>query len=198
MNRDKYRVEFEKLIEEVKQPLCSREHLAIWGGTCTEDVLTDFLDGWPLERMTYRIWESTDRIDFEEGSLPSNVTLLERGRLFGDGGDLDLRRDGDVFHWRFVGEHNVRPPQGYDTDENDLWAQYPDAAFHCYEETALLWGKREGNHWHDDRVAAAKLNYPEHDNAERVQVQYKVYSRAGHVEFVWLTGLSEWKEESNA
>jgi hypothetical protein len=197
MNRDKYRVEFAELIEDVKQPLCSREHLAVWGGTCAEDALTDFLNGWPLERMPYRIWESTDRIDFGKNKPVSNITLLERGRLFGPGGDLDLRRDGGIFRWRFVGAPYVRPPQDCDTAGANFWAQHPDAAFHCYEETALLWGERKGERWHDDRVAAAELDYPATDNAERVQVQYKVYSREGRVEFVWLTELREWKEESD-
>jgi hypothetical protein len=41
------------------------------------------------------------------------------------------------------------------------------------------------------------LDYPEMDGAERVEVMYKVYSRAGRVEFVWLTGLQEWKEEKD-
>jgi len=170
---------------------------------CPEDALTDFLAGWRWKKMEmpYRIWESTDRIDFErvekEASVP-NVALLERGRLFGEGGDLDLRRDSDTFRWRFVGASEVCPPEGYDADENNFWKRYPDAAFHCYKEKALLWGKRRGERWHDDRVAAAKkLDYPAPDDAERVRVEYNVYSRAGRVEFVWLTGLSEWKEKSN-
>jgi hypothetical protein len=122
---------------------------------------------------------------------------LERGRLFGKGGDLDLRRDGDTFRWRFVGAPNVRPPEGYAAKENDFWEQHPHAKFHCYVETTLLWGKREGDRWHDDRVAAAELDYPAPDDAERVQVKYQVYSRSGRVEFVWLIGVDEWQEESD-
>jgi hypothetical protein len=192
MNRDDG-VNLEQLVEEVGKPCCGPEALALWGGTCAEDALTDFLNGWPLGRMPYRIWESTDRIAFEE-QPPTNVALLERGRLFGAGGDLELRRDGGTFHWRFVGAPEVRPPQGYDTDDANFWAQHPGVAFHCYEETALLWGKRQGDRWHDDRVAAARLDYPAPDDAERAQVLYKVYSRAGRVEFVWLIGLNVWKE----
>jgi hypothetical protein len=190
-------VDFEKLIDEVPPPQHGQSDLSLWGGTCTEDALTDFLAGWDRKDMPYRIWEFTDRINFERNTLASNVTLLERGRLFGEGGDLDLRRDGYTFRWRFVGDPDVRPPEGYDAEEGNFWEKHSDAAFHCYEEMALLWGKRQGDRWHDDRVAAAKLDYPAPDDAERVQVQYKVYSRAGRVEFVWLTGLSEWKEENN-
>jgi len=199
MNHDTHRVDFEELVEKVKRPLQGRDALSIWGGTCAADALTDFLTGWDLKRMPYRIWESTDRIEFGKNEQAPNVALLERGRLFGLGGDLDLRRAGEVFRWRFVGDPDVRPPEGYDAEENNFWKQHPDpdAAFHCYDESALLWGERKGNRWHDDRVAAAKLDYPAPDDAERVQVEYKVYSRAGQVEFVWFTELGEWKEESD-
>lgn len=198
MNREE--IKFDNLIKQVVDgPQVGKNDLAIWGGTCAEDEVEDFLAGWALKEMPYRIWESTDRIKFkkeEEVRVP-NLALLERGRLFGPGGDLDLRRDGDTFHWRFVGAPDVRLPEGYDAKENDFWEQHPYAKFHCYTERALLWGKREGKRWHDDRVAAAELNYPAPDGAQRVEVEYKVYSRAGRVEFVWLTGLQEWEEESD-
>jgi len=197
MSRDGYRVDFGTLVKQVRQPLCGREHLAIWGGTCAEDALIEFLAGWPLERMPYHIWESTDRIDFEENTPVPTVALLERGRLFGEEGDLELRREDDRFRWRFVGAPDIRPPQGYDTDDADFWTQHPDAAFHCYEETALLWGERNGDGWQDDRVASADLDYPVEGQPERVQIEYRTYSRNGRVEFVWLTGLSEWKEADN-
>ncbi|MGC9400701.1 MAG: hypothetical protein ACP5HM_16435 [Anaerolineae bacterium] len=192
-------IEFDDLVEQVNKPQVGKERLAIWGGTCAEVALEGFLDGWDLEQMPYRIWESTDRIDFGKDTPVPNVALLERGRLFGTGGDLDLRRDGDTFRWRFVGDPDVRPPAGYDAKENDFWAQEENqsTAFHCYKETALLWGKREGKRWHDNRVAAAELDYPTPDGAGRVQVTYKVYSRAGRVEFVWLTRLQEWTKEEN-
>lgn len=191
-------IDFDKLVNQVRKPTVGQEHLSIWGGTCPEDALTDFLAGWPLEKIPYRIWESTDRIDFERDSSAPNVALLEHGRLFGPGGDLDLRRDGDVFHWRFVGVPNVHPPEGYDAEENNFWQCYQDAKFHCYKETTLLWGRQNDETWHDDRVAAAKLDYPAPNGTERVQVEYRVYSRAGRVEFVWLTGLSKWKEKNDA
>jgi hypothetical protein len=191
--------EFDKLVSKVNKPQVGKERPAIWGGTCTEDKVKDFLAGWDLKEMPYCIWESTDRIKFkkeEEARVP-NVALLERGRLFGKDGDLDLRRDGDTFRWRFVGDPDMRPPEGYDAAENNFWEQHPDTKFHCYTETALLWGEREDKRWRDDRVAAAELNYPAPDDAERVELTYNVYSRKGCVEFVWLTGLSEWKEEND-
>ena len=190
-------VKFEELLERVKQPVVGSEQLSILGGVCPEDQLLDFAKGWPLEQMPYRIWEYTDRIQFERDKLPAqeDIVLLERGRLFGEGGDLDLRRDGDLFRWRFIGQAEVAPPKGCEAE--DFWDAHGDVTFHCYTETALLWGERGGDHWHDERVAAADLRYPVDGEPERVQVKYKVYSRAGQVQFVWLTGLSEWKEDND-
>ena len=190
-------IKFEKLLAQVEQPLVGKENLSIWGGTCSESALLDFIEGWPLAQMPYRIWEYADRIQLEQDKLPAqeDVVLLERGRLFGKGGDLELRRDGDLFRWRFVGQAGTAPPEGYGA--RDFWAFHQDTEFHCYTETALLWGKHDGNRWHDERVAAADLRYPVDGEPERAQVEYKVYSRAGRVQFVWLTGLSEWEEEGD-
>lgn len=193
-------VKFEKLLEQVRQPLVGKGQLSIFGGVCSEDQLLDFVKGWPLAQMPYRILEYADRIQFERGELklPSreDIALLERGRMFGEGGDLELRRDGNLFRWRFVGKGGITPPKGYDA--RNFWDTHQDAAFHCYTETALLWGERDSDRWYDDRVAWADLRYPVNGEPERVQVEYKAYSRAGQVEFVWLTELSGWeKEEDN-
>jgi len=190
-------IEFDKLVKQVvDETPVGQGDLAIWGGTCDEDALEGFLDGWDLEKMPYRIWESTDRIGFGKDTSVPNVALLERGRIFGPGGDLDLRRNGNEFRWRFIGA-DMHPSEDYDVEENNFWAQHPNTKFHCYGETALLWGERKDKRWHDVRVAAAELDYPSPDDDERVEVTYKVYSRAGRVEFVWLTGLQEWNKEEN-
>lgn len=183
---------FGELAQEVRDPVrrWGREKLAIWGGWCTEaDVLT-LLKQWPEHdtAMPYRIWEYASEIVFEERTLPAEVRWLERGRLFGSGGDLALRRDGDRFRWRFVGPDGACSPDGFDA--KDFWRTEPEARFHENKETALLWGERKEDFdlWFEDRTARAKLKYP-WDRAGRVQVKYQTFSRAGRVEFVWLLGL---------
>ena len=191
------RVQFDDIAQMVTQPLVGKDHLSIWGGRCAEGDLLAFLDGWDLSRMPYRIWEYVSDIRFEKDTLPNDIVLLQRGRLFGEGGDLEVRRDGEEFAWRFIGKPKMRPPEDYDLEENDFWHRHPDAAFHQYEQKALLWGeKRENGFWFDNRVAGAELAYPG-VAGKRVQLHYKVFSRAGRVQFVWYTGLSEWKEDAN-
>jgi hypothetical protein len=188
------KVDFSQLVQEVNQPQVGKDHLTILGGICAENDLNTFLQQWDLLQMPYRIWEYVSEIVFEKGTLPQNVALLERGRLFGPGGDLELRRDGATFAWRFIGQAGVQALTE-DANTRNYWTDHPHVTFHQREETALLWGRWNGETWTEDRVGAARLNYPA--NGERVQIHYRTYSRAGRVEFVWLTGLSEWKEADN-
>ena len=91
-------VNFDMLIDELDQaPECTEKNLAILGGEFDAGQLTAFLQAWDLSAMPWRIWEETSCIKFEQNTVPGCDTLLERGRLFGPGGDLALRRDGDRF-----------------------------------------------------------------------------------------------------
>lgn len=187
-------VDFKKLVEKVRQPKLDQVNLTIVGGQCNESVLIEFLEKWDLMKMPYRIWEYTSEIDYGENLLPQNVVLLERGRVFGPGGDLMLNRNETVFTWRFIGPAGIQAPAGaYSAIE--YWENNPDVKFHQYEEAALLWGFWDGKRWSESRVAAARLNYPA--VGQRIQLHYKAFSCAGQVKFVWYTALSEWKELNN-
>ncbi len=197
------RVIFEELVGIVKESECGNADLSIWGGHCAQNDLKEFLLQWDIAQMPYRIWEYASEIAFEENTPLQNEALLERARLFGLGGDLELRRDGATFMWRFVGPAGKHPLKG-DYSAHDYWESHSEVVFHQSEEKALLWGQwsAEKCNWTDDRVGAALLHYPVPTNPvptnwQRVQVRYKAFSCAGHVEFVWFTGLSEYKEDNN-
>ncbi len=192
------------IVNKIKAPAnqWGQDKLAIWGGRCTEDELLDFLTGWQLKDAPYRIWEYVSEITFDKDSLPKNETLLEHGRMFGPGGDLTIRRDGGEFRWHFVGESDMKPPEGY--RDNNFWDAHSDLKFHQWENKALLWGKYAGkneageHYWHNDRVARAKLTYPVPDGAEweRVMIKYYTFSQAGQVQFVWFRELTKWEKEA--
>lgn len=187
-------VNFQAIADQVKDgPQIGRADLAVWGGQCPEDHLAAFLQAWALGNMPYRIWEYVSEISFEQNTLPHSPVLLERGRLFGVDGDLELRREGGVFLWRFVGQAGTLTPPGFSAQ--DYWTANPEHQFYCEEQTALLWGKHNGPTWADDRVGAAQLNYPFADNTEqRLQLRYRAYRRAGYTALVWFTALEAWKE----
>lgn len=184
-------VDFKQMVDEVCRPRCGPSELTILGGQCAESDLLKFLEQWDLAEMPFRAWEYTSEIALIEGKLPQNIPLLERGRIFGEGGDLMLRRSGTVFGWRFVGPAGIKSPTG-DYGTRDFWQDHPEVTFHQYNETALLWGEQVGESRVEDRVAAAMLNYPA--TGRRIQLHYQVFSRAGRVEFVWYRGFSEWEE----
>jgi hypothetical protein len=206
-------VDFKTLAAQVVDPQqqWGEDKLAIWGGACdVTDVLT-LLEKWPQRvdwwrccwtwvlkllgkstqcdvTMPYRIWQYVDHIVCEEKTLPERMDWLERGRLFGPGGDLTIRRDGERFYWHFVGRPDIQPPQGHFGSEN-FWEQAGEAGatFMCREQHALLWGERQAGFdlWFDERAGRATLRYPL-DETGRVRIKYQTFSRAGRVEFVWL------------
>jgi hypothetical protein len=192
-------VNFDQIVKKIREgKRYGKDDLSIWGDVCTEANLLTFLSAWDLTQMPFRIWEYVSKIDFELGTPPSNFSLLERGRCFGKSGDLSLRRDGDLFRWHFIGKEGMKPPAGYDADENNFWKADPHAQYLVCEESALLWGDRKSGatRWFEDRVARAKLEYPINVTG-RVKICYWTFSRAGRIEFVWFCALKGEKEACN-
>jgi hypothetical protein len=186
-------IDFPRAVEELTRGRrLGPDDLAVWGGEFPVARLGEFLAAWELPRteMPLAIWEHVDRIDFDRGTPPGESDLLERARVFGPEGDLDVRRDGDLVLWRFIGRKGARIPPGF--GEQDFWAARPDVRLTACDQAALLWGdyRREGEnggHWQDSRVGRANLRYP-HAPTARVWVHYTVFSDGGQVAFVW------WKE----
>ncbi len=183
-----------------------KDKLSIWGGTCEAGQVLALIGNWPNRaQMPYRIWEYTSKItigkDGGDDSEPEGYQYLERGRMFGETGDLTVRRDGEKFRWWFVGKLGTEPPAMCQEDATPYFANgcEDDTFNENLVNTALLWGSREDgrqNFW-EDRVAGAPLTYPVDDNAKRVKIEYATYTRAGRVEFVWMKKLlSIHKEKS--
>lgn len=185
-------VNFQALVDKVQAATVGAETLSIFGGECGEAELLNLVQQWPtLPEMSYRVWEYSSSIEFEaeDGPLPLEARWLERGRLFGPGGDFTFRRDGVRFLWHFIGPKGVTAPALGNVE--NFWANGdPSAQFHQNVTTALLWGERKKGFalWFDDRTAGARLKYPV-EQLGRLQVKYRTYSRAGRVEFVWWLGL---------
>lgn len=196
-------LDFKRAVEKlVTDPFITKDSgIAIVGGELKagdgetlEQVLERFLRAWDLSNMPYRIWEYVRRIEFTT-KLPdaSEYSLLERGRIFGTGGDLSLRRDGDRFLWHFIGPKVTTPPTGY--EDKDFWDENSNVQLRQRDESALLWGdyKEALGRWQEDRVGWAKLDYPissaqARKQGKRVEIRYTVFTDGGQVAFVW------WKE----
>ncbi len=206
MSGERDAVDFKRIIKQMeKDALTPEEWPTIVGGECSEAELVDWLGRLDLSKMRVRIWAYTDRCTIAESSAgdegpPATAERLERARLFGPGGDLDVRRDGERFHWRYVGEADHAP------DGDQLpYPGTPERPVYCRTRKALLWGTREKEQkqWFDDRVAGAGLTYfaepPKLPDGveERVTVEYREYTQAGRTLAVWLRGLHRHEEKKN-
>ena len=145
---------------------------------------------------------STRSASARASALPDSADL-ERARIFGPAGDLELRREGPEYRWRIVGEPGkVQPPAGFASE--DFWPAHPGAEFWEFATSAMLWGAydRDLNCWREDRVGRAPLEYPVDPSAiladtsdsakkkPRIGLKLKGvrFLDGGQVAFVW------WKE----
>ena len=175
--------------------------LTILGGQFEPGRLAAFLAAWDKRwhTMPWRIWEHISEIGFTDE--PVDPDLLQRGEVFGEGGHLSLRRDGNRWFWRYIGPADQPAPAGFEVapECEDFWAaeQDKDVTFRCYEARALLWGqeiqdsaRQPTGVWWEDRVAAARLQYPAQlKGHERVYLKFWRFTEAGRVVFVWYRGL---------
>lgn len=170
----------------------------VLGGTFTPNQWEAFFKAWqwPIEKR-WGIWEYLSEMEINTGELPQAIRLnaLERVELFGESGHISARRDGDIVYWHYIGDsRKVQPITGFGAES--YWKTHLDETFIRQPlKSALLWGEKAGNFWHDDRVGWARLSYPGIDT-KRAKVNYWQFSRAGQVAFVWITGLQNAEEES--
>lgn len=178
-------IDFSKAVKDLLSPgaTVAPGQVEIWGGRVEVGGMVDFLGKWdlPSHEMPWRIWEYTNEIRFNNAGLdPGDLPLLERGRLFGPGGDLSLRRDDDYFLWHFIGTFAAPIKEAM-----PFWG--PDLK--TRDGSVLLWGHFDSSQkrWWEDRVGWAELRYP-HAPRPRLWLHYTEFSDGGQVAFVW------WKE----
>lgn len=194
-------VNFKELIAMMeKARLASDSYPAVFGGQFTQARLADFLAVWRKRwaSMPWRIWEQISHIEFADE--PQEPEYLQRAEVFGDGGHLSLRRDGNRWLWHYVGPAGQPAPQGFDQKPDcEIWKAEQSIVLRCYCDQAILWGERKTGYdfWWEDRVAAAKLVYPK-QNIGRVYLDFWRYTQDGQTVFVWYRNLSQVKMTDNA
>lgn len=173
-------------------PLKGKNDLTILGGTVTAENLKTWLAAWIGDapgRLRWRLYEYPHRFDafdstMVENALPQSYAYLERARLFGEEGDLDIRRDGNDMRWRFVGEKSfsVATPV---SEKRDFWeGSEEDTTFLEVEENYYQW---RGT---DERVNSEWLGTLGMGN-EGAYLKQLQYWREGRVEFVRFVGFEQ-------
>ncbi len=214
---------FAELIDDLEQAVVAPpDRPVIWGGECAAADLADFLKAWKLEQrdMPWRLWEWVSDIAwaYAAAEIAADLEWLERGRLFGSGGDLELRRDADRILWRFVGPADAAFPAGFDWEDAadqrpaarfliaDYWRAHTGYVLHCRARSVLLWGQeilrgqppQPTGVWQEDRVAGVKqaLHYPTlsgQGRERRGELCYWEYLHGDNVEAVWWRELRGWQ-----
>lgn len=191
----------------LKTPQLGPESLAAWGGAFDANLLQDFLNLWTFSQgaMPWSLWQWTDDIALHYGeSDPGDLNYLERGRIFGSGGDLALRRDGGQFLWQYVSQNIESLPDAVQSAQYQVanyWTGRPKTwRLRGYERTALLWGEYvpQTGRWYDDRVGWATLRYPPLEGKSVVQIHYVEYLYGGSIELVHLLGLEQGQDREEA
>lgn len=198
MMADQRWLDLKELIDEMLQePLVGPGELAVRGGAFRASELERFLLSWALPRqgMPWGLWQWTDCMEMQHGrGMPGDLEHIERGRVFGPEGDLEIRRERDEFLWRFVGEAATAMALGFEAA--DYWSGREGKPLRAFRRTALLWGSRKAARqhgkpgWHEDRVSQAGLDYPE-VSSDRAQIRYVEYLDGGNVEWVRFTALED-------
>jgi hypothetical protein len=194
MNHRHDYIDFEDVINEMSQPRIGPGGLTALGGneSFSPETARRLLTAWGIPRpdMPWGVWEFMDEITPIQGveSIREDLEYLERVRVFGRGGDVEVRRDGDRLLWRFVGPGGLNAPAGFAA--LDYWAAHPEP-LHRRELTTLLWGEYdpEAKTWREDRVRAANLNYAAPTDWRRVALRFAEYAHAGVVAHVWWLDL---------
>lgn len=204
-------IDFEKLLDQMKKaevPVSQRP--TVLGGEFSADRLEAFLAAWRVdwEKLPWRIWEHISAIKIvDSATAPDSGELgecdfLQRGEVFGEGGHLSLRRNGNRWLWHYIGSAGQAAPENFTQPGEcvSFWETESGqvGTLRCYEECALLWGQKikdeqkqpDGPHWWEDRVAAARLEYPARFKGHtHVYLKFWRFTDGGRTVFVWYRGL---------
>ena len=168
-----------KTIEKAFQQIADtrdvgKNDLLIWGGHFSQDQLPLFLQAW--DNTPHCAWAMVEevsrfyvkRVATPANALPQPAYLLQRMRLFGLTGDLDIRRDGDTIYWHFIGETGG-DWKGVDLDGfsvADFWqeATEPPTLLREVEQRYFQWlrdmpEQRVTSHWVPQDEPNKTFNY---------------------------------------
>lgn len=148
--------------------------LIIVGGVLSADKLPEFLGHFSTHMQTDMPWSMIEtvhafkvreRADLTKLLDAKQVFLLERARIFGEAGDLDIRRDGEEFRWRFLGETIPADKKFAETfSSEDFWDAYPDIRFYSIQECHMQWQPGDGRvstGWFESASLNASATYLE-------------------------------------
>ncbi len=174
--------------------IANRDNLAIRGGNFPAGNLYAFWHEWRtlIARLEWRMFEYVNEFQLRNTAAnpdlpePHEFWKLERARIFGDVGDLEVRRDGETFYWRYIGVNDTNLPVVSSAfGGQDFWATNGAMEFHVAHKDYYQW---RGIAQKEQRVDSKWLDHIGLGD-ENVKLQTREYLRAGRVEFVRFIGF---------
>lgn len=172
----------------LQKPSYGKEQLVIWGGDFASDQLPTFLAQWgdTLARLMWHIVVQPSKfLVLRSSPPPTQPEQINRLHLFGETGDLLIRRDEDRFFWRFIGLRSADWPQPDDAD--DFWVDHANTSFIAVESSYIQW--RKG----DDRTGLDLSDYfPDIEGGDtdpNIVLRQVHYLDQGRLAFVRSIGL---------
>lgn len=185
--------------EALPDPTITPANLTILGGEFKSDQLVTFLEVWrdiPVGCFSWAMIEEVSRFYVRQvavpaEALPDDPYMLERMRIFGPAADLDLRRDGDTFYWRFLGNTGISwPKTTFITDENNYWlaseapTPFCERDLYYYQWRRTPDEQRVAQNWVPEGIDGARFNYlhQKHylDNGRIAFVRYMDFKEQPH------------------
>lgn len=158
---------FNELGEQAKD--VGADDLVIRGGEFAGNRLAEFIQAWEAANLdgalTWAMVEEVSRfyvlrLNRPGEAIPDDPYLLERCRLFGPTGDLDIRRERDRFLWRFIGDSLESWPALEEFEFQDFWrGREPKPVFRAVEREYMQWRPEDGrasNQWRGETSLAGK------------------------------------------
>ncbi|KAA3657382.1 MAG: hypothetical protein DWQ04_28240 [Chloroflexi bacterium] len=175
-----------------------KDSLFVWGGKFTIEVddknistLEKFLSAWAASNAPQFKWMMVEEVsEFYVARADIKTAMqqqaqIERVRLFGKGGDLDIRRDADTIYWRFISEKTKQLPSlPAIAQAEDFWADPKNAKkqFARHKQRYFQWRRddkeqRVTHKWVHIDETVQELNYLK-------QVQYLENGRIAFTRYV--------------
>jgi hypothetical protein len=184
--------------ELAKTSWAGPEDLVIWGGSFLDIKWTEFFAVWQAvlqERLPWRIEETvsqtaTRKATPANAALPADTYSLERLRCFGPDGDLDLRRDHETIHWRFIGDLGKSWPElPKGIVSHDFWQEQPEG-----EKVRFRVVQKSYYQWRPNDRRVSTQWYSLADRSPDLYLEQIHYLRQGQTAFVRFTGFTPVKK----
>lgn len=172
--------------EQAQAAIKNKSSVYVWGGqfSSAEHTLGTFLDTWNTENGPQFQFSMVEHVNYFRAFLANlaelgqQANLLERIRLFGPAGDLDIRRDGETIYWRFISETDTALP--------DL----APFGMEAYPEKGKTFAKDERSYllWRSDKQEQ-RVKHAWAEGLDFTHLQQVQYLENGRVAFVRYIGF---------